>query len=76
MPKKKQKWTTETCFVEFMEAVRQTEEAETDKDFEEAFETAVEVYQFIEDNEDEFSSAELRRTRRAMEHLQSLEEMR
>lgn len=61
-------------YTEFMEAVRAVEDAGTDEAFDEALEAVENVFAHIEGNEDEFSSAELRRASRAMKHIESLQE--
>ncbi len=66
--------TSKEWYIKFMEAVRTTEETQTAKQFADAVESAECAFAYIEENEDAYSSAELRRARRAMEHLQTLKE--
>jgi hypothetical protein len=74
MKKKEKTLTSEEWYIEFMEAVRATEETQTAKQFDAAVESAEKAFAYIEENEDDYSSAEVRRARRTMAHLNSLRE--
>ena len=63
----------EELYDSFMQCVNKVEKAETDKARAKWLKAAKEDYEEISDNRPKFSSAQLRRIKRAMSYLEALE---